>query len=68
MSAARDFASMVREVRVTFEKPRVTYQGKPTFMRICISCGTHQPHVLVDGKYQCVVCGPGAPSQKFGGG
>jgi len=52
---------MVREVRVTIEKPRVTYQGKPTFMRICISCGSHQPHALVDGKYQCVVCGPTLP-------
>jgi len=58
MSAARDFSMMARGVRVFCEPPKVTYKGKPTFMRICIRCGNHQPHVLVDGKYQCVVCGP----------
>jgi hypothetical protein len=59
MSAARDFYLLAQGApTVTNKKPKVTSNGKATSMRICIHCGCHQPHELVDGKYICVVCGP----------
>jgi len=52
------FATIARDGRVTDEAPRVIYQGQTTFTKLCLSCGFHTPHVLVDGGSKCIICEP----------
>ena len=63
MNTASQFALMARGItdapppKVTDKAPTVTYKGKPTAPKWCITCNAHMPHAAMRGKWVCGVCG-----------